>query len=229
MSLRNIRTSTPRRKGTDEVFIAIGWMAAGLVLGALRPWFAAFSFSREVLWQKILLTAGLPALMQGKALWMLMGLAIAVYARGPWRGGIRVGCFFMGALLGTAAYQYGVSGILPGASTLPSLVPALMAVPLGALFWYARGRGGWGCALTAAALAFFVLQTFSWGMWYVHAGTWPEIAVLVLAALVLFRPTRTYWLSLAGAVVLALLLRPAQALLEQLKPYLDDLWTTLIK
>ncbi len=223
MKKKKTQEVRPPRSGIDETFLAIACAITGLILGVIRAWTEGPGPAEGGVLQKICLFLDLNHMMKGLSLWLLIGLSITVFARGPWRGGIRMGCFYLGALVGVIVYRLGVNGNYPGLSELYLAGIVLISVPLGVLGWYSRRQGVLGCVLTALILAILLTQTFSWGFWYIKLKSIQELVILVLAAIVLFRPTRTYWFALGGAIAGALILRAGYELINKTGFRVSDL------
>ena len=139
--------------------------------------------------------------------WMAVGLAIAVFAPSAFQAGDGVFFFFLGMCSAYHWYSVYVGGFNPRGYMRIWYGLTIVSPLLGALSWYAKGKGPVAAGLTTLILTVLLLSCFYFGFWYFDfRGILYTVTFLICVFMLNMNPKRTLC-CLAISVVLAFLLR----------------------
>jgi len=181
------------------VTILIG--AAGAALGVFRKWIDAEG------------TKGIPDSLQNidyagifgsLAVWVLIGIVIAVCSSTPLRAAINNFFFFAGMLGGYFAYCYFVLGYVALKYAVFWGAVACAAPVLGYFIWYARGKGAVGVIISGLLLGVMLAQglKFTGGF---KVTSIPNLVSTALALIVLIRKPKESIFMILLAIAVAVL------------------------
>ena len=121
------------------------------------------------------------------AIWMLLGLGIAVYSPSPIRAAVNVFAFFTGMVADYYAYSKWIAGFFPQSYAF-IWVGFTVASPLLAwICWYAKGKGKLALGISALLIAVLFNASFVYGWLYFNMRSVPELITFLGGVAVLRR------------------------------------------
>lgn len=100
------------------------------------------------------------------AIWMLLGLCIAVYSPSPIRAAANVFAFFSGMVASYYAYSKWIAGFFPQSYALIWGGFAAISPLLAWICWYAKGKGKIPLGISAVIIAVLFNASFIYGWLY---------------------------------------------------------------
>lgn len=140
------------------------------------------------------------------AIWVLLGLCIAVYSSSPVRAAVNTFGFFAGMVTSYYLYSEFVAGFFPAAYAMIWVGFTILSPLLAAACWYAKGKTKWSMFLAAAILSVLFQMSFVYGSGYFEAYSVLEAFVFVIGFWVMRRSTvKESAVMLAIGIVLAVI------------------------
>lgn len=100
------------------------------------------------------------------AIWMFLGLCIAVYSPSPIRAAVNVFAFFSGMVASYYAYSKWIAGFFPQSYALIWVGFTAISPLLAWICWYARGKGKISLWISAVIIAVLFNASFVYGWLY---------------------------------------------------------------
>lgn len=141
------------------------------------------------------------------AVWIVLGVGIAVYSASPARAAINVLAFFAGMVASYYWYSTYVAGFFPQRYAMIWFGCAALSPLPAFICWYAKGIGRISLLLSAGICAVLGNLTFSYGLTYFSLRSVLELIALLCGVAILRRRTaKENVLMAALAVALAVIL-----------------------
>ena len=165
------------------------------------------SYGGNSFWERALEWLDLRNFLSDFPFWLAVGLAIAVFAPSAFQAGDGVFFFFLGMCGAYHWYSVYVGGFNPSGYMRIWYGLTVVSPLLGAMSWYARGKGYVAAGLTTLIFTVLLLSCFSFGFWYFDfQGILYTATFLICVFMLNANPKRTLC-CLALSAVLAFLLR----------------------
>ena len=123
------------------------------------------------------------------AIWMLLGLCIAVYSPSPIRAAVNVFVFFSGMVASYYAYSKWIAGFFPQSYALIWAGFTASSPLLAWICWYAKGNGKLSLGISASLIAVLFNASFVYGWLYFNMRSAPELITFLCGIAVLRRPS----------------------------------------
>ena len=147
------------------------------------------------------------------AIWLLLGLCIAIYSASPLRAAVNVFTFFTGMVASYYAYSKWIAGFFPQSYALIWVGFTVISPFLAWICWYAKGKGKIAVGISALIIAFLFNESFIYGWLCFDLISILELITFLCGLFVLRRSSvKETILMLAIGIVAALLL-------HQIVPY----------
>lgn len=141
------------------------------------------------------------------AVWVLIGLWIAVSSPSPGRAALHVFLFFAGMVSSYYLYAKYVAGFFPKSYAFVWFGFTLLSPLLGVPCWYAKGKGRAASILSVLLLGMLFWCSFLCGWIYIEPRSGLELLTFLLGIVVLRRDTvRASVLLAAGGIALGIAL-----------------------
>lgn len=205
--LLNIRQPGKRYTVWEGIRRILLCLVLGILLGMLAKQLDLVSHSGNSFWERALEWLDLRNFLSDFPFWLAAGLAIAVFAPSAFQAGDGVFFFFLGMCGAYHWYSVYVGGFNPSGYMRIWYGLTVVSPLLGAMSWYARGKGYVAAGLTTLIFTVLLLSCFSFGFWYFDfRGILYTATFLICVFMLNANPKRTLC-SLALSAVLAFLLR----------------------
>ncbi len=144
------------------------------------------------------------------AIWMLLGLCIAVHSPSPIRAAINVFAFFSGMVASYYAYSKWIVGFFPQSYALIWVGFTAISPLLAWICWYAKGNGKFSLGISSLLIAVLFNASFVYGWLYFNMRSVPELITFLCGIAVLRRSSaketiRMTVIGLAAALLLHLI------------------------
>ena len=133
------------------------------------------------------------------AIWIFLGMCLAVYSRTPGRAALNVFLFFLGMVGSYYLYSALAAGFFPRFYALIWFGITAVSPLLACVCWYARGNGWAAVALSGILLGVLFSQAVLL-LQGIRITYWPEVLVWLASLWVLRRKPKAF----AGEIVLSL-------------------------
>ena len=205
--LLNIRQPGKRYTVWEGIRRILLCLVLGILLGMLAKQLDLVSHSGNSFWDRALEWLDLRNFLSDFPFWLAVGLAIAVFAPSAFQAGDGVFFFFLGMCGAYHWYSVYVGGFNPSRYMRIWYGLTVVSPLLGAMSWYARGKGYVAAGLTTLIFAVLLLSCFSFGFWYFDfRGILYTATFLICVFMLNASPKRTL-ACLGIAVLLSFLLR----------------------
>lgn len=205
--LLNIRQPGKRYTVWEGIRRILLCLVLGILLGMLAKQLDLVSHSGNSFWDRALEWLDLRNFLSDFPFWLAVGLAIAVFAPSAFQAGDGVFFFFLGMCGAYHWYSVYVGGFNPSGYMRIWYGLTVVSPLLGALSWYARGKGYVAAGLTTLIFTVLLLSCFSFGFWYFDfRGILYTATFLICVFMLNASPKRTL-ACLGIAVLLSFLLR----------------------
>ncbi len=199
----------PAHNGKQSNIVTDGgiFLLIGMLLGVFSKWLDCLGINDGVWWQRLLGMIDLGNLLSLFPVWLLIALAIAVYAGSPLKAALRVFLFFAGMC---AAYHISsilIAGFNPMDYMMIWYGFTAISPLLAAVCWYAKGTSIPSLVITTLVLWNMMSCCFAIGFWYFDFRSVMDTLIFIGAAVILHVSPKNTAISLAGALALALLFR----------------------
>ena len=142
------------------------------------------------------------------AIWMLLGLCIAVYSPSPIRAAVNVFTFFFGMVAGYYAYSKWIAGFFPQSYVLVWVGFTVVSPLLAWICWYAKGKEKISLGISAVVIAVLFNASFVYGWLYFNMRSILELITFLCGVIILRRlSVRETMLMIVIGIAAALLLR----------------------
>lgn len=141
------------------------------------------------------------------AIWMLLGLCIAVYSPSPIRAAVNVFAFFSGMVASYYAYSKWVAGFFPHSYALIWAGFTAISPLLAWICWYAKGSRKLSLGISSLLIAVLFNVSFVYGWFYFHMRSVPELITFLCGIAILRRPSakETILMTMIGLAAALLL------------------------
>lgn len=205
--LLNIRQPGKRYTVWEGIRRILLCLVLGILLGMLAKQLDLASYGGNSFWERALEWLDLRNFLSDFPFWLAVGLAIAVFAPSAFQAGDGVFFFFLGMCGAYHWYSVYVGGFNPSGYMRIWYGLTVVSPLLGAMSWYARGKGYVAAGLTTLIFTVLLLSCFSFGFWYFDfQGILYTATFLICVFMLNTNPKRTLC-CLALSAVLAFLLR----------------------
>lgn len=119
------------------------------------------------------------------AIWMLLGLCIAVYSPSPIRAAVNVFAFFSGMVASYYAYSKWIAGFFPQSYVLIWAGFTAISPLLAWICWYAKGKGKLSLGISALLIAVLFNASFVYGWLYFNMRSILELITFLCGVAVL--------------------------------------------
>ena len=133
------------------------------------------------------------------AIWIFLGMCLAVYSRTPGRAALNVFLFFLGMVGSYYLYSALAAGFFPRSYALIWFGITAVSPLLACVCWYARGTG-WAAVALSGILLGVVFSQEVLLLQGIRITYWPEVLVWLASLWVLRRKAKEF----AGEIVLSL-------------------------
>ena len=182
-------------------------LVLGILLGMFAKQLDLQSYGGGSFWEKTLEWLDLGNFLSDFPFWLAVGLAIAVFAPSAFQAGDGVFFFFLGMCGAYHWYSVYVGGFDPSGYMRIWYGLTLVSPLLGALSWYAKGKGWVAAGIQMLILTVLLLSCFFFGFWYFDfRGILYTATFLICVFMLNVEPKRTL-ACLGIGVLLAFLLR----------------------
>ena len=142
------------------------------------------------------------------AIWMLLGLCIAVYSPSPIRAAVNVFTFFFGMVAGYYAYSKWIAGFFPQSYVLVWVGFTVVSPLLAWICWYAKGKEKISLGISAVVIAVLFNASFVYGWLYFNMRSILELITFLCGVIILRRSSvKETMLMIVIGIAAALLLR----------------------
>jgi hypothetical protein len=142
------------------------------------------------------------------AIWILLGLCIAVYSPSPACAAISVFAFFSGMVASYYAYSKWIAGFFPQSYVLVWVGFTVVSPLLAWICWYAKGKEKISMGISAVIIAVLFNVAFVYGWFYFNMHSILELITFLCGVTVLRRSSvKETMLMVAMGIAAALLLR----------------------
>ena len=142
------------------------------------------------------------------AIWMLLGLCIAVYSPSPACAAISVFAFFSGVVAGYYAYSKWIAGFFPQSYVLIWVGFTVVSPLLAWICWYAKGKENISLGISAVIIAVLFNASFVYGWLYFNMRSILELITFLCGVIILRRSSvKETMLMIVIGIAAALLLR----------------------
>ena len=119
------------------------------------------------------------------AIWMLLGLCIAVYSPSPIRAAANVFAFFSGMVASYYAYSKWIAGFFPQSYALIWAGFTAISPLLAWICWFAKGNGKFSLGISALLIAVLFNASFVYGWLYFNMRSILELITFLCGVAVL--------------------------------------------
>ena len=126
------------------------------------------------------------------AIWMLLGLCIAVCSPSPIRAAVNVFVFFSGMVASYYAYSKWIAGFFPQSYALIWAGFTVISPLLAWICWYAKGNGKLSLGISSLMIAVLFNASFVYGWLYFNMRSVPELITFLCGIAVLSRPLTVF-------------------------------------
>lgn len=179
----------------------------GAALGVFAKWLDTLGINDGVWWQRILGMIDLGNILSLFPVWLLIALAVAVYANSPLNAALRVFLFFAGMCVAYHISSVTLAGFNPMNYMMIWYGFTLLSPLLAAVCWYGKGKTIPSLVIDTLILWNMMSCCFAIGFWYFDCRSLIDTLIFIGAAAILYVSPKNTVISLAGALVLALLFR----------------------
>ena len=142
------------------------------------------------------------------AIWMLLGLCIAVYSPSPIRAAVNVFTFFFGMVAGYYAYSKWIAGFFPQSYVLVWVGFTVVSPLLAWICWYAKGKEKISLGISSVIIAVLFNASFVYGWLYFNMRSILELITFFCGVIILRRSSvKETMLMIVIGIAAALLLR----------------------
>ena len=142
------------------------------------------------------------------AIWMLLGLCIAVYSPSPVCAAVNVFVFFSGMVAGYYAYSKWITGFFPQSYVLVWVGFTVVSPLLAWICWYAKGKENISLGISAVIIAVLFNASFIYGWLYFNMRSILELITFLCGVIILRRSSvKETMLMIVIGIAAALLLR----------------------
>ena len=142
------------------------------------------------------------------AIWMLLGLCIAVYSPSPIRAAVNVFTFFFGMVAGYYAYSKWIAGFFPQSYVLVWAGFTVVSPLLAWICWYAKGKEKISLGISAVIIAVLFNASFVYGWLYFNMRSILELITFLCGVIILRRSSvKETMLMIVIGIAAALLLQ----------------------
>ena len=142
------------------------------------------------------------------AIWMLLGLCIAVYSPSPIRAAVNVFTFFSGMVAGYYAYSKWIAGFFPQSYVLVWAGFTVVSPLLAWICWYAKGKEKISLGISSVIIAVLFNASFVYGWLYFNMRSILELITFLCGVIILRRSSvKETMLMIVIGIAAALLLR----------------------
>ena len=140
------------------------------------------------------------------AIWMLLGLCIAVYSPSPIRAAVNVFAFFSGMVASYYAYSKWIAGFFPQSYALIWVGFTAISPLLAWVCWYAKGNGKFSLGISSLLIAVLFNASFVYGWLYFNMRSVPELITFLCGIAVLRRSSAKETILMTAIGIAAALL-----------------------
>ena len=140
------------------------------------------------------------------AIWMLLGLCIAVYSPSPIRAAVNVFAFFSGMVASYYAYSKWIAGFFPQSYALIWAGFTAISPLLAWICWYAKGNGKLSLGISSLLMAVLFNASFVYGWLYFNMRSVPELITFLCGIAVLRRSSAKETILMTAIGIAAALL-----------------------
>ena len=140
-------------------------------------------------------------------IWLLIALAIAVYAKSPLNAALRVFLFFAGMCVAYHISSILIAGFNPMRYMMIWYGFTAVSPLLAVICWYGKGKSLPSLVIDMLVLWNMMSCCFAIGFWYFDFRSILDTLIFIGAAAILYVSPKHTAISLSGALVLALLFR----------------------
>ena len=142
------------------------------------------------------------------AIWMLLGLCIAVYSPSPACAAVNVFVFFSGMVASYYAYSKWIAGFFPQSYVLVWVGFTVVSPLLAWICWYAKGKENISLGISAVIIAVLFNVSFVYGWFYFNMQSILELITFLCGVIILRRSSvKETMLMIVIGIAAALLLR----------------------
>lgn len=136
------------------------------------------------------------------SIWIFIGVCISIYSISAGRAAVNVFLFFTGMVGAYYVYSFFAAGFFPTSYAMMWIGLAFVTPLLGAVCWYAKGEGPIATAISGVILGVLFAQAVLLFQG-VRIAFIPELAVWIIAVIILRREPREFALEMVISVAVA--------------------------
>lgn len=140
------------------------------------------------------------------AIWMLLGLCIALYSPSPIHAAVNVFAFFSGMVASYYAYSKWIAGFFPQSYALIWAGFTAISPLLAWICWYVKGNGKLSLGISSLLMAVLFNASFVYGWLYFNMRSVPELITFLCGIAVLRRPSAKETILMTAIGIAAALL-----------------------
>lgn len=183
------------------------FLLAGMLLGVFSKWLDTLGINDGVWWQHILGMMDLGNLLSLFPIWLLIALAIAIYAESPLNAALRVFLFFAGMCVAYHISSILIAGFTPMSYMMIWYGFTVLSPLLAGVCWYGKGKSLPSLVIDTLILWNMMSCCFAMGFWYFDFLSVIDTLIFIGATAMLYVSPKNTAISLAGAFILTLLFR----------------------
>ena len=201
-----------RKPEQNETFSSIAlqggvFFAVGVLRGVFAKWLDTLGINDGVWWQHILGMIDLGNILSLFPIWLLIAIAIAVYAKSPLNAAMRVFLFFAGMCVAYHISSILIAGFNPMGYMMIWYGFTILSPLLAAVCWYGKGASVPSLVIDTFILWNMMSCCFAIGFWYFDGRSVIDVIIFIGAAAILYVSPKNTAISLAGALAMALFFR----------------------
>ena len=184
----------------------------GVIVGAVALTVIHFAENSTVWWMDVFKDVGIDQIFKHFPFWFMMGLGVAVNSSRPIKAAINDFVFFVGVIVGYTIVPIVLKGAAKPDNMGTWIIIAIVSAPLAMIFWYSKSKSWPSIAFDAVILGILGAVLFDCGFVYFHFNDLImdlyNAIFVALIAVVLASGVVQFVVSLAGGVLIALILGP---------------------
>jgi hypothetical protein len=180
----------------------------GIMLGYFSKWLDNIAFNDAIWWHHLIDVLDLRKVFSELAIWLLIGLAIAVFSYTPVKAGVNTFLFFVGMCITYHIYTIIFSGFNPSQYMLIWYILTLISPVLAMICWYGKGTSILSMLIDALILSVLTMCCFSVGWFYIGIDGIINTIIFIVAVIILYSSPKQVIIAGLTGVALSILISP---------------------
>lgn len=203
----DIREKEKNQNVNNIIRNSIMILILGIFLGIFSKWLDQLQIDNNIGWMNLIEKLDLNNFFSNMAIWLFIGLAIAIYSKSPKNASIYVFLFFLGMCTSYHLYTIYFAGFNPKNYMMTWYGITCLSPIFAYLTWYSKSEKKESIILSSLILFVMFASCFNVGMWYFEPRSILYTLTFIMTIIVLYKKPLNMGISFFIGFILAIFIK----------------------